>query len=71
MGGEYRNIKKWKQSIETLQLCPSATPCNGKSIISPSTANKAMAETYLEQHCTDTTLDIDQRRDILKLAAAY
>ena len=71
MGVEYRNLKKCKQSIETLQLCPSDTPCNEKSMISSSTAHKAMAQTYLEQYCADNTLDIDQRRDILKLATAY
>lgn len=70
MGAEYRNLKKWNQSIETLQLCPSAT-LRGESVRSHSAANKEMAQTYLEQYCSDASLDIHQRRKILKLATDY
>ena len=34
-------------------------------------ANQAMAQTYLEQYCTDTTLDIDQRTQILRQATEH
>ena len=34
-------------------------------------ANEAMAQTYLEQYCTDTSLDIDQRTEILRHATDH
>jgi len=69
MGTEYRKIKKWDQSIEALhQLCISATRPDGTML---SQANEAMAQTYLEQYCTDTTLTIDQRTQILCHAQRY
>ena len=60
MGTEYRKFNKWDQSIDALhQLCLSSTrPPHGTMLPQ---ANEAMAQTYLEQYCTDTTLDIDQR----------
>jgi len=66
MGKEYRKIKKWDQSIEALQqLCLSSTRPDG------TIANEAMAQTYLEQYCTDTTLTIDQRTQTLCHANMY
>ena len=64
MGTEYRKLQKWDQSIEALhQLsCLSSTHIDGTM---PPQANIAMAQTYLEQYCTDTTLTIDQRTQIL------
>jgi len=63
MGIWYRQLNKWDQSIEALhQLCLSSTRPDGT--ILPQ-ANEVMAQTYLEQYCTDTTLDIDQRAEIL------
>ena len=63
MGTEYRKLNKWDQSIEALhQLCLSSTRPDGTMLPQ---ANEAMAQTYLEQYCTDTTLDIDQRAEIL------
>jgi tetratricopeptide (TPR) repeat protein len=62
MGTEYRKLHKWDQSIQSLRhLYLSATP----------QANEGMAQTYLEQYCTDTTLDIDQRRQILCYATEH
>ena len=57
MGIEYRNLNKWDQSIENLHQL--------------SQANEAMAQTYLEQYCTDTTLDIDQQNEILRHATDH
>ena len=69
MGTEYRKINKWDQSIETLhQLCLSSTRPDGAMV---SQGNGAIAQTYLEQYCTDTTLDIDQRTQILCCAKRY
>ena len=69
MGIEYRHLNKWDQSIETLhQLCLSAS--RPESTMTPQ-ANEAMAQTYLERYCTDTTLDIDQRSKILCHAADH
>jgi len=66
MGTEYGKIKKWDQSIEALnQLCLSSTRPDG------TIANEAMAQTYLEQYCIDTTLTIDQRTQILCHANIY
>jgi len=66
MGTEYRKIKKWDQSIEAFnQLCLSSTPPDGPK------AFEAMAQTYLEQYCIDTTLTIDQRTQILCHAKMY
>jgi len=63
MGIEYRKIKKWDQSIEALhQLCLSTTRPDSTRL---SQANETMVQTYLEQYCTDTTLTIDQRTQIL------
>ena len=63
MGTEYRKLHKWDQSIQALhQLCLSSTRPDGT--MGPQ-VNKVMAQTYLEQYCTDNTLDIDQRGEIL------
>ena len=67
MGVESRKLKKWSQSIEYLEKLIAIR----ESDTMQSQANKAMAETYLEQYCTDTTLDIDQRTQILQLATTY
>jgi len=67
MGTCYRKLNKWDQSIEALrQLFLSSTRPHGGPILLQ--ANKAMAQTYLEQYCTDTTLDIDHRTQILRHA---
>ena len=59
MGTWYRKLNKWDQCIEALhQLHLSATRADGTMLLR---ANEAMAQTYLEQYCTDITLDIDQR----------
>ena len=70
MGTEYRKLHKWDQSIEALhQLsCLSSTHLDGTM---PPQANIAMAQTYLEQYCTDTTLTIDQRTEILCRVKPY
>ena len=69
MGIEYRHLNKWDQSIEVLhQLCLSAS--RPESTMTPQ-ANEAMAQTYLERYCTDTTLDIDQRTQNLSHAADH
>jgi len=69
MGTRYRKLHKWDQSIEALhQLCLSSTRPDGTLL---SQANEAMAQTYLEQYCTDTTLTIDQRTEILCHANTY
>ena len=64
IGTWYRKLHKWEQSIESLhQLsCLSSTRPHGTML---SQANEATAQTYLEQYCTVTTLDIDQRTEIL------
>jgi hypothetical protein len=63
MGTWYRKLHKWDQSIEALhQICLSSTRPDAK--ILPQ-AQEAIAQTYLEQYCTDNTLDIDQRGEIL------
>jgi len=70
MGTGYRNLNKWDQSIKALrQLCLSSTrPADGT--MAPQ-ANGAMAQTYLEQYCTDATLDTDQRTKILRHATDH
>ena len=69
MGEWYRKLHQWDQSIEALhQLCLSAT--RPDSAMLPQ-ANQAMAQTYLEQYCTDTTLDIAQRTEILRHATEH
>jgi len=66
MGSEYRKLKKWDQSIESLHhLYLSSTHKMARQ------ANGAMAQTYLEQYCTDSTLDIDQRKNVLCQAKMY
>jgi len=70
MGTGYRKIKKWDQSIEALhQLCLSSSTCPDGTMLSQATG--AMAQTYLEQYCTDTTLTIDQRTETLCQAKIY
>ena len=61
MGTEYRKLHKWDQSIETHRLLFCLFATSGAT----SPANKAMAQTCLEQYCTDTTLAIDKRTEIL------
>jgi tetratricopeptide (TPR) repeat protein len=69
MGTWYKELHKWDQSIQALhQLYLSAT--RPDSTMLPQ-ANTAMAQTYLEQYCTDTTLDIDQRTQILRQATEH
>ena len=69
MGIEYRKLHKWDQSIEALrQLCLSSTHEDDTIKFQ---ANEAMAQTYLEQCCTDTSLDIDQQKEMLYLAKKY
>ena len=66
MGTEYRKLKKWDQSIETLhQLCLSASRPESTM---QNLGNRAMAQTYLELYCTE---DIDQQNDVLNLATEY
>ena len=63
MGTEYRKLNKWDQSIETFrQLCQPSTRPESTMLHE---ANEGMAQTYLEQYCTDTTLTIDQRTQLL------
>ena len=63
MGTWYRKLHQWDQSIEALhRVCLSSTRTDGTMLPQ---ANQAMAQTYLEQYCTDTTLDIDQRTEII------
>ena len=75
MGAEYRNLKKWNLSIEVLhQLCLFASrveTCTSNATVTYFAATKELTLTYLEQYCTDTTLDIDERRAILHHATAY
>ena len=69
MGTEYRKFNKWDQSIEALhQLCLSSTRPDGTML---SLQHEAMAQTYLEQYCADTTLTIDQRTQTLCQAKMY
>ena len=69
MGAWYRELNKFDQSIETLhQLCLNSTRTDGKMLLQ---ANEAMAQTYLEQYCNDTTLTINQRTHILRHATEY
>jgi len=69
MGTWFRKVNKFDQSIEALhQLCLSATGPHDSML---PRANKAIAQTYLEQYCTDTTLDIDQRTAILRHATEH
>ena len=69
MGKEYRKLHKWDQSIQALhQLCPSSNRPDGTMLPG---ASKTMAQTYLEQYCTDTSLDIDQRTVILRHATEH
>jgi len=72
MGTEYRKLNKWDQSIEALQLCLSSSRPDG-TMLSPliHKIHETMANTYLEQYCTDNTLDIDQRTDILRHATDH
>ena len=67
MGVESIRLKKWSQSIEYLETVIAVR----ESDTMQSQVYKAMAETYLEQYCTDTTLDADQPTQILQLATAY
>jgi hypothetical protein len=67
MGVESIRLKKWSQSIEYLETLIAVR----ESDTMQSQVYKAMAETYLEQYCTDTTLDADQPTQILQLATAY
>jgi len=61
MGKEYRQFNKWDQSTEALlQLCLFRTRPDDTMV-----HHEAMAQTYLEQYCTDTTLTIDQRTETL------
>jgi len=62
MGTEYRKLKKWDQSIEALHQL---------SGLSSTRPHGAMAQTCLEQYCTDTTLDIDHRSEILSHATYH
>ena len=63
MGIEYRKLHKWDQSIKALrQLYLSSTHEDDTIVFQ---ANEEMALSYLEQYCTDTALDIDQRKEIL------
>jgi len=73
MGTGYRKIKKWDQSIEALQeLCLSSTTRpDGTMLSQANEANEAIAQTSLEQYCTDTTLTIDQRTETLFYAQRY
>jgi len=69
MGIEYRKLHKWDQSIEALhQLCLSSTRPDGTML---SLQHEAMAQTYLERYCNDITLDIDQRKEILRNATQH
>ena len=71
-GIEYRNLNKWDQSIETLQqLCLSVSRPDRPESTMLYQANEAIAQTYLERYCTDTTLDIDQRTQNLSHAADH
>jgi tetratricopeptide (TPR) repeat protein len=69
MGIEYRNLNKWDQSIDNLQqLCLSAS--RPESTMAHQ-ANEERAKAYLERYCTDTTLDIYRRTEILCHAAKH
>jgi len=63
MSMEYRKVDKWDQSIEALhRLYLNTLRPDGSTLY---LVDEGMAQTYLEQYCTDTTLDIDQRTEIL------
>ena len=62
MGTWYRKLSKWDQSIEAFHQL------SGLSSTHP---HGAMAQTCLEQYCTDTTLDIDQCTKILSHATYH
>ena len=64
MGTWYRKLNKWDQSIEAL----STTRPDGTML---PRANEAMAQTCIEQYCTDTNLDMNQRTEILSHAKMY
>ena len=69
MGTEYRTLKKWNKSTKILrQLCLSTS--RPESAMLPM-ANAAVAQTYLERYCADTSLDIDKRTKVLQLATKY
>ena len=75
---EYRKLKKWNQSIEYLGKSRLKLEGLDKMLsseqdiakITQSMINEAIAQTYLEQYCSDTNLDIKQRTDLLNLATA-
>jgi len=69
METDYRKLNKWRQSIEALQLCRLSSTRPDDTMLSQ--ANEGMAQTYLEQYCTDTTLTIDQRTETLGHAKMY
>jgi tetratricopeptide (TPR) repeat protein len=64
IGTWYRKLHKWEQSIESLHQLSCLSATRPDSAMLPQ-ANQAMAQTYLEQYCTDTTLTIDQQTEIL------
>ena len=62
----YRRLNIWDKSIEALQhLCLSTTRPDGAMLPQK---DQVIAQTCLEQYCTDTVLTIDQRTQILCLA---
>ena len=60
MGTEYRKLKKWNRSIKHLQ-----------KLTLLSQADEAMAQAYLEQYCTDVTLGIPKRTQMLQFATMH
>ena len=69
MGSLNRILNKWDQYIEAhRQLCLSSTRPDGTML--PRT-NGGIAQTYLEQYCTDTNVDINQRTQILSHTKMY
>jgi len=71
-GTEYRELKKWNQSVEYLEKsCLELDVPEEEIRQSLCMINEAIAQTYLEQYCSDINLDIKQRTDQLNLATAY
>jgi len=69
VGIQYIILTRWNHSIEALhQLCFSSTRPDGMMLPQ---VNEAMIETYIEQYCTNNTLDIDQRTEILCHVKTY
>ena len=69
MAAGCRILEKWSQFIHTLrQLFICVSRAKSKML---SEANIAMTKTYLEQCCTDASLDINQRAEILHEATEY